>query len=231
MPSQYQVNISMSGPTVQALASNKFSLYGFKPVQASSAARPTVWFQTNDFSLTTNISWTESYQAYTSLSQIIPNGTIVAEAAYDADLGQTLTVSNPMGIGEVVAGTPNQQGIYILNQTSTPFTCGLSQQQPSGAYTPICAFNLFGHNMDVVVPIEQVFFMFSSVELNTGAVIEQGYGPGLLVNLTGANTQSVSYDINAGWSWADSASWAQSYLPNESLVPILIQPVASLTAP
>jgi hypothetical protein len=231
MPSQYQVNISMSGETVTSLSQNGFSLYGFQVVQSSSGGSPTVWFQTNDFALNTAIVWSVNYQAYTSQSQIIPQGTITADASYPADLGQVLTVSNPMGIGDVSDTTGTgamQMGISIINQTTTPFTCGISQQQPSGGFGPICAFPLFGNNMDVIVPIEQVFLMFSSIPVNTGTVIEQAYGPGILINVTDPNTQSVSYDINQGWSWAEMASWAQAYPPNQSLVPLLIQPVATL---
>lgn len=233
MATQYQVNITMTGETVTQLLNNNFYLYGFKVVQSSSGGSPVVWFNTMDFALTTAVSWTESYQAFTSRSQIIPHGQIVAEASYPADLGQVLTVSNAMGIGEVTQGNSTggisiKQGISILNQTSTPFTCGISQQQPNGTYNPICAFNLFGHNLDVIVPIEQVYLMFSSLPIHTGTVVEQSYGPGILINLSGSSTQSVSYDINGGWTWPDEASWAAMYPPNQNLVPLLIQPVASL---
>jgi hypothetical protein len=231
MGAHYEVHISMPGDTVTSLTDNNFSLYGFQVVQSSASASPVAWFHTRDFALTTTIAWEVSYQAYTSRSEIRPNVKIVADASYLAEPGQVLTVSNTMGIGEVTQGNSTQtlaNGISILNTTHTQFTCGIQQQQPGGGYGPICAFNLFGNNMDVIIPIEQVYLMFSSMPINTGTVMEQAYGPGLLVNLTDSPTQSVSYDINTGWSWADSASWAQSYAPNQSLVPLLIQPVATL---
>lgn len=231
MATTYQVNISMQGDTVTSLSDNSFSLYGFQVVQASAGGSPVAWFQTRDFALTTNIAWEVGYQAYTSRSDIKPSLKIVAEASYPADLGDVLTISNAMGIGEVGQGSPSQaktNGISILNTTNSQFTCGLQQQQPGGGFGPICAFNLFGNNMDVIVPVEQIYLMFTALPIHTGAVVEQAYGPGLLINLTESHTQTVSYDINGGWSWAENGSWAQKYPPNQSLVPLLIQPVATL---
>lgn len=224
----YQINLTMSANTVNALGASGYSLYGLQAVQSSAGGSPTVWFQTGDYSLDTSIEWTDNYQAYTSRSEIIPQGTITATASYPVTVGQTLTVSNSMGLGEVAnsAGTGAvQQGISFINQTSTPFTCGIDLQQPGGGFGTLCAFSLFGNNMGLTVPTELVFLMFSTVQVNTGAVLENSYGPGILINLAGANTRSVGFDINQGWSWTDAASWAQSYPANQNLVPLLIQPV------
>jgi len=89
--------------------------------------------------------------------------------------------------------------------------------------TPLCAFPLFGNNMDVIIPIEKVLLMFSTTPVNTGTVIEQSYGSGLLIDLTAENHRSVGYDINKGWSWG-GYSWAQSVPPSAELVPLLIEP-------
>ncbi len=234
MSSSYQVTITMSGDTVNKLGENGFNLYGFKVVQSTAGGMPVVWFQTKEFALNTQIKWTESYQAYTSQSEISPMVTIVAEASYPADIGQTLAIANGMGIGEVSDTTGTgamKQGISILNNTNEQFTCGLSQQQPTGGYAPICAFPLFGNNLDLIVPTEQVYLMFSSLPVNTGSVTEQAYGPGILINLTGTNSQSVNYDINQGWTWQDQGHWAKTYPPNQNLVPLLVTPVATLGAP
>lgn len=227
MPTQYQVNITMSGETVTELMDNNFALYGFQVVQTSGGGSPVAWFQTQDFALTTVITWEIAYQAYTSTSEIGPNLQIMAEASYPIAPGQVLTISDAMGIGEVgpdSSGLPN--AISIMNATGQPFTCGLQQQQPDGGFGPICALPVFGNNLDVIVPVEQVYLMFSSLPLDSGTVVEQASGPGLLVNLTGSQTQTVAYDINSGWSYPEGAGWAQSYPPNQALVPLLIQPVA-----
>jgi len=55
-------------------------------------------------------------------------------------------------------------------------------------------------------------------------VLEQAYGPGILIDLTGVSSRSVNYDADNGWTWQDQATWAISYPPNQNLVPLLIQP-------
>ncbi|WP_420127574.1 hypothetical protein [Longimicrobium sp.] len=226
MASAYSVNLALTGETVATLQEYGFSLYGFRVVAGSPGAKPVVWFQTSQFELTNTISWTEQYEAYTSRSSLIPQGQIDTAASYAADLGEVLQVNNPMGIGEVseVGGTAG--AICIVNLTSNRFTCGISQTRPDGSSGPICAFPLLGNNMDEIIPIEKVFLMFSSIPLNTGVVLEQGYGPGILIDLTGVGSRSVTYDADGGWAWADQADWAKSYPPNQNLVPLLVQPSA-----
>ena len=226
----YTVSVAMDQQTVDSLFGGGFFLYGFKAVKAAGNGAPLVWFKSQDFSLDTTVQWEVLYQAYTSKSSIIPNGTIKATSPYDIDLDQTLNVTSPTGTGAVdtTVGVPG--AISIMNLTTTQFTCGISQQQASGDYSPMCAFNLFGNNLDVIAPIEKVFLMFSTNPVNTGTVVMQAYSPGLLIDLTGApgNERTVMYDINAGWSWEGGASWAKAYPANANLVPILIQSSGSL---
>lgn len=224
MASSFKVNLTMSGDTVGTLQKLGYKLYGFRVVQGSPGAKPVIWFQTTTFELNNTVQWTEEYQAYTSRSEVIPRGQIDAAASYPADLGQVLQVTNPMGIGQVVKEGGSDGAICIVNLTSSRFTCGISQAQPDGSFGPICAFQLLGNNMDEIMPIEKIFLMFSAVPLNTGVVLEQAYGPGVLIDLTGVSSRAVNYDADAGWTWPDQASWAISYPPNQSLVPLLIQP-------
>ena len=217
----YEVTISMTAETVSQLLAAGFFLYGFKAVQTSmTGGSPVVWFNTQEFSATTMINWEEQYQAYTSNSQIIPGGDIVASFAAGITLGETLNVAAG-GVGNVTStGLPT--AISILNTVSTPFTCGISELQGT-TYNALCAFPLFGNNEDVIAPIEKVFLMFSTQPVDTGTVIEQSYGPGILIDLTASNQRTVNYDINAGWSWG-GFSWAQQFPPNSNLVPLLIEP-------
>jgi hypothetical protein len=217
----YEVTINMTAETVSQLLAAGFFLYGFKAVQTSiTGGSPVVWFATQEFSATTMINWEEQYQAYTSNSQIIPGGDIVASFAAGITLGQTLNVAAG-GVGNVTStGLPT--AISILNTVSTPFTCGISELQGT-TYNALCAFPLFGNNEDVIAPIEKVFLMFSTQPVDTGTVIEQSYGPGILIDLTASNQRTVNYDINAGWSWG-GFSWGQQFPPNSNLVPLLIEP-------
>ena len=217
----YSISVQMSQDTVNALSQNNFVLYGFKAVRTTAPGAPLVWFQTTAYGLDTNLSWDQEYQAYTSTSAIVPGGEVRATNSYKTDLGQTLDVTDKSGTGTVVQdGTAG--AISLLNKTSTQFTCGISERQPNGGVTPTCAFSLFGNNLDVIAPIQRVLLLFSTLPVNTGTVIYKAYSAGLLIDLTGTTSRTVSYDVNAGWSWSGGA-WGQQVPPSENLVPLLIE--------
>lgn len=220
----YSVSIDMEQDTVYQLMANGYNLYAFNAVQAAGGGQPTVWFKTTDFSLSTAVSWVELYQAYTSRSQIIPNGQIMVGAAYDIDLGQTLNVQSSTGTGSVDTGSGVPGAIAIDNQTTTQLTCGISQQLSDGTFAPLCAFPLFGNNVNAIAPLATVFLMFSTIPVNTGTVVFQAYSQGILIDLTGVSTRTVSFDINGGWSWLGSAPWARVFPPNTNMAPMLILP-------
>ncbi len=180
---------------------------------------PLVWFRTDTFSATTNVDWQVQYQAYTSRSAIIPNGQIDASYSTDINLGQMLNVVAG-GTGTVVGGGPST-AISIQNTTTTPFTCGISEVT-GGSAKPLCAFPLYGTQMDVMAPIEKVLLMFSTTPVNTGTVIEQAYSSGIFIDLTSAQQRAVNFDINNGWDWGGFA-WARQIPPTSNLVPLLIE--------
>lgn len=216
----------MDDNTVDQLQQADYRLYAFKAVQGPPNGVPLVWFSTTSFAEQTVVTWTESYQAYTSTTtQLTPNTQIQVSAAYDITPGEVLNVTNAGGTG-VVAEGPDPQAIAIDNLTSTPFSCGISQQQANGSFRALCAFPLFGNTEDLIVPIEQVFLMFSPTPVNTGTVIEQAYSSGVLVDLTGQSQVSVAFDINNGWTDAPGLTL---YPPNTLLVPLLITPARLLT--
>ena len=226
----YAVNINMDQSTVKDLSANNYKLYGFKAVQTTANGSPLVWFSTSAFSLNTYISWDVLYNAYTSKSVIKPNTKIVASAAYQIDLRQTLNVTDKSGTGTVDSGSGVTGAISIHNLIDDPFTCGISQSDPSGTPTPMCAFPLFGGGLDVIAPIEKVLFMFATDQINTGTVIEKAFSRGVLVDLTGApgNTRSVFFDINKGWSW-NGEPWAKQVPATSNLTPLLIENSAELS--
>jgi hypothetical protein len=220
--SNYSVSITMNQDTVNDLTAGGYQLYAFKAVQITRKdGAPLVWFASNAYGLDTRVSWTKRYAAYTSRSQIVPDGTIIATNSYPIALGQTLNVTEPTGVGKVTTnGVP--QAISILNTTTTRFTCGISQTNPDGSTNPMCAFPLHGGGRDLFAPIEQVLLLFSTLPVNTGTVIFQAYSRGLFIDLTQDNTQAVEFDIDQGWSW-DGGPWAQVVEAGADLVPFLIQ--------
>jgi hypothetical protein len=228
MPTSYAIDIMMSASTVQQLKQSAFALYGFKAVQtANGAAAPIVWFQTQAQSLLTNtqVNWTEQYQAYISTSQIIANGIITASSAVDADLGETANVDKYGNLNIVELGTAS--AISLNNQSSQPWTSGISQVVQGQPPSPMVALPLYGNMLDVIAPIEQVLLLFASPTVNTGTVIYKSYSSGVLVDLTGAPgnpaSRTVMFDLNDGWSWG-GAPWGTPVQAQEDLIPILIIP-------
>jgi len=212
----------MDEATVNGLAAGNFSLYAFKAVQTKiGGGQPVVWFKTKDFSLSTEVTWSLDFGAYTSKTQIIANANIVASASYSIDLGQILEVQQSTGTGGV-KNNGTAGAISIYNTTQQAFTCGISVKAGNSS-NAICAFPLYGENTNVIVPIEKVLVMFASDEVNTGTVIEKAFTSSFLVDMTGAkdNKRQVKYDINTSWD-ADGAGWATKAKPNVQLAPLLI---------
>lgn len=225
MASQYGITISMNPATATGLNANGFNLYAFKAVQGPESGKPLVWFKTTTYSQSTLITWTEAYQAYTSKSvALTANTQITAAATYAIDLGEVLNVTDATGGATVTVPQGGATGaaataITILNGTSQPFTCGISQAQGDGTYQPMCAFPLFGNNADLIIPIEKVLLMFATNAVNTGSVIEQSFSQGVLVDLTDTPQRAVAFDINTGWT---AQPWATLQPANTNLVPLLI---------
>jgi hypothetical protein len=219
----YTIDISMSDDTVAKLLGQGFSLFAFKAVDSSNTGGvPLVWFKTQNFATDTLVEWKVDYEAYTSLTAIVPKGKITASNHYGIDLGQRLVVMGDTGTGNVDKnGVP--KAISILNQSPKhkPMTCGIAQLV-GGSATPMCAFPLNGTGLDVIAPIEKVFLMFATNKVDTGTVIEQSFGQGILIDLTAANERQVTYDIDAGWGW-DGGVWATTYPASTEMVPFLIE--------
>jgi hypothetical protein len=220
MSTEYQVTIVMSQPTIDALMQNGFSLYAFKAVQAGPPGGvPVVWYQTNQFGSSTVIEWTEAYQAYTSTTGMMPGITISPTFSAPIEGGQTLAVNTPFGGGQVSpGGAPG--AMSIMNQTPATFTCGIAQSDPNGNPSPVCALSAFPNTVSVFLPQPQILLMFATVPLNPGTVVNQAFGAGILVNLAGSPVQTVSYDLNAGWSCEGGN--CTPVQPNQPLAPILI---------
>jgi hypothetical protein len=216
----YQVLITMSQQTVQALQAGGFSLYGFKAVQGhQGGGAPLVWLSTDSYLMNTELSWGQQYQAYLSTSQIMPGSQIQVMSAVNVNLGQTVQIQNGGGMTVVPQGTPG--AISILNQSFSQYTIGLSQPM-NGPTSPYCAFPLYASMMSVLAPVEKVLLMFSTIPMNRGTVVFQAPSQALFIDLTSANQRTVSFDINTGWSWG-GAPWAQQIPQNSNLAPLLIE--------
>ncbi len=224
---QYQVMIQMNAASASALMSSGAALLGFAAVQCSDGGGlPLVWLQTKQYSENTFVTWTDAQQAYTGLGSVSVGSVILPGFAVDIALGELLTVSNPAGIGTVSNdGTAGNVDVY--NTTSIPFVTGL--QQPigtggnSGAAAPYCGFPLHGSGgFQVMAPVPSVLLTFSTIPVQPGVAVSTVHSSGILINMGSAAQRTVSFDIDAGWSWG-GAAWAQAVTPTANLAPLLIE--------
>jgi len=223
----YSISIKMDEATVNGLNSGRFSLYAFKAVSSAvGGGRPTVWASTAKYSTNTTIDWIENYYAYASTKEVQNGVTFGASDTKQIDLGQTLMVS-ANAIGTVDPHVGIDGSVCVHNTTSHQFSCGLAQPSPLGAGpSPVCAFPLYGHNTDVITPLQKVALMFASQPLATGSVVEQAFGQCLLVDLTGTTFMNLTYELNSGWGWSGNAA---TILRSNEFIPALIsRPVAAL---
>ncbi|HKX29368.1 MAG TPA: hypothetical protein VJ302_16850, partial [Blastocatellia bacterium] len=192
----YTVTIKMNSATVTALINSGNYLFGFKAVQSSDqAGRPLVWSRTQDFSTTTAVNWTNQYNAYTSHTDIEPGALIQVVFSAPALTGQTLEVVAG-GTGSVVNSGPTY-AISVLNTTTTPFTCGLAE---GSAASPLCAFPLYGNNLQTITPLEKILLLFSTEPTDPGTVVSTFYNnlllareslsQGILIDMTGSTQRS-----------------------------------------
>lgn len=219
---QYQVTIQMSEASANALMASGAALLGFTAVQCSdNAGLPLVWLSTKQYMPNTVISWTDAQQAYTGAGSAGVGVVIHPGFTTDIALDQTFTVSQPSGTGTVTqGGTPGNVDVY--NATSTSFVTGLAQPGSNGSTAPYCAFPLHGNSVQVMAPVPTVLFTFSTMPVQAGMAVSSVHSSGVLINMSSNNQRTVSFDIDAGWSWGGGA-WAQAVNPTASLVPLLVE--------
>lgn len=222
--STYSVNIKLNEATVKALKQGGYTLYGFKAVKTSrNDGKITVWFIEDSLLMTITESWSDSYQAYISTSEIQTTQT-TASSSIPIKLGQIAVVEQ---YGNLSAKNDGIDGaICIYNTETIPYTCGIKQAVSESSVSQ-CAFPLYGKQMDVIEPVEKIFLVFDTKIFQLGRVVERVYNTGFYIDFTGVQERFVSYDINNGWN-ANNAAWAEEIPPNTSLSQLLIEQSSSL---
>ncbi|WP_405751805.1 hypothetical protein OHA19_25785 [Streptomyces sp. NBC_00012] len=138
------------------------------------------------------------------------------------------------GTGTVGGSPGSSRRITVDNETTRPFTSGIAQLNHVAAgqaakATPLAAFPLHGRNLDFFTPVEKVLLMFATAVIETSTVVEQAFGPGLLVDLTGVAQRDVTYDVDHGWG-PTKPNWTTPVDSLSLLTPLLIQQDRSLPA-
>lgn len=198
----YTLILTMSEATLQSLAKDAYSLYGFAGLGAPPTAETPVWFQTAQLAETLTLTWSDSYAAYTETTQSIPGGQITGMNSYPVQLGDTLTVTSPAGLGTVAAGGPAGT-VTVVNDTDAQFTCGLALTSATGADpSPISAHALPPNQQAVMTPGTDIFLVFRA-QVSSGTVTASSTSAGVLIPYPqGTATQTVTYDADQGWSGA-----------------------------
>lgn len=217
----FTANIQMNSNTYDTLKNGGFKLFGFKAVQVSvQGGVPLVWFETDNYLASTDVEWQENYQAYISDQDIPAQGTVVkASASADIDLGQTMNVTKNGVLSVVTTGLAG--AISVVADLGKQWTTGINQVV-DGNPQPLCAVPLFGGNLDTFKPIEKVLFMFATEPYTTGTVIVQAFSQGILVDLTGVQSRTLTYDLNNGWGPTNQV-WAKLVPVTSDITPLLIQ--------
>lgn len=213
MATNYQVTISVSNESLQALSSGGFSLCALKAIATTAGGgQPLYWQVTKQLANSMSVQWASQYAAYTSRQ----TSDINIISMVPIDYGQ---------IANLPDGTVTEGGLAdamsMLNQSNAQYTCGLAGGMAQ-SLSPIAAFPLYGYMMNAYAPIEKVLLMFTTYPAAPGVTAARSYAQGLLVDLTSATSREVSYDFNSGWSWGEAA-WGEIVPPNALLAPVLIQ--------
>lgn len=224
-----QVQITLSVATVAALINGGYTLYAMHAVEITDgAAVPVIWDATKAIAPTMQISWDTSVAAYTSLSPISVGKTIAVGSSVAADGGQTVGVGAG-GVETLMTGGPANM-ISFANNVTDQFTIGFTRTDTSGTVVPIFAVPLYGLHNGQAYPSPQILLNFSTRRYRPGTMImsieptglpQASYGQSLLIDMTGANNRSVSYDINTGWDWGRFA-WANIIPATADLSKILL---------
>jgi hypothetical protein len=224
---EYQVTVTMSPETVAALDRSGSNLYVFRAVQADDrAGLPVVWMRP-PYSARTYVVWQHGHNAYTASCPVEAGQPVQPGFVAAIEEGQLLSVHGG-GTGTVSwDGHPGT--ISVHNTTATYFTCGIGCGDIHSGGSPYCAFPLYGNNLQVVVPLQKILLMFSTLVIAPGTIIDDFYaraqmsfGPGVMIELVTATERALSYDINNGWAWG-GYNWAQQIAAGTDLVPLLIE--------
>lgn len=224
---QRTLTISLSSATVQALSAGNLALYGFTAVSYGPVLKadagygggyPLVWFRAPHCLQNTVVTLSDPAVAFISVTPLSENAIVAMSASAPAAVGQTVQVA---ATGLLTTETGGQPGtISLVNQGSTPWTCGLGADAGSGL-APICAFPLHGNSMDMIGPTAKVLVMFTLDKIPVGSAVSTAYAEGLLIDFQTETARAVGFDIDQGWSWGNR-TWATVVAPQTDLGALLI---------
>jgi hypothetical protein len=215
-----QITVTLAPATLVALRELGYALYVMRAFDTTNAAgKPLVWLTTTQFLENTTIAFEMKFQVYVSTSKVVANGIITVFTAAPVELGQTAAIDTGGTLTVTQGGNPT--GVTILNKGTTPYTAGLAVQANDDFLSPIFAEPLHGLAEDIAAPREQFLLTFTTQGVAAGTLIGHAMSQSLLVDLAGADQQTVAFDIDTGWN-AGGASWATPVPAGADLTPVLV---------
>lgn len=222
------IMIQLNQATLAALKELGYALYIMRAFNTTNAAgKPLVWIAETNYLENNALSFETAFAAYVSTSQVIPNGVVVASSYAPADIGQTATVDANGALTVTASGNP--QGVTLVNGSTSPYTTGLAAAVNGQAPTPIFAEPLYGLAEDIAAPLDKFLLTFTTQGVSAGTLVEHAMSQSLLVDISGLDQATVTFDINTGWN-AGGAIWATPVAAGANLIPVLVheQPMVAL---
>lgn len=225
-PQAHQLTIVIEPASLGQLIALGVNLYAFLGFRSSNrTGAPLVVQAVTQLSASMNIGWTETYQGFVSRT-LLSDGvdepakrTIKAASSSPVRLAQALTVTSTF---ELAPSPDGADGAVTFRQSlANELTCGLAY---GDAFAPACAATLVS-GVDVVIePVQLVYLMLSSSQFDVGAWVAASSGQGLLVDMTGVDARTVTFDNTVPNAWREAdQEWAQSVPPGRSLTDLLRQ--------
>jgi hypothetical protein len=199
MATTYQVTISLDDTTLKALKAG-WQLQAFKGVKGSQTGRPVVWYSVDEFSNKVTLSWNEQYGAYVSNQKLINAVTVDISSQKDLDLGTKMVLDTDGSTSLTTIGAKTGS-VVVQSQKDTEWICGMTQSVNGQEPTATCAFPLYGHTLDIMMPYESVVLLFASSQVDTGTVVEEALSSSVTITLSGGQPNiNLIFDMNTGWN-------------------------------
>ena len=223
----HRIDVAIEPASLSELQKAGVSLYAFIAFETSNATAVPLVFQALGMMASMSISWTESYQGFvsaTTLSAGVANPVerkIVPATSQPVRLGQALTVApGSLQLGVTADGTSG--AVTFRSGHSAELTCGLAY---GATFAATCAASVVDGIDVVIAPLQSIYLMLSSSDFEQGTWVAETAGEGLIVDMAGAASRSVTFDSTADHCWREAAQgWAYPVAPGRDLPGLLRRP-------
>lgn len=196
---QYNISISLSDKTLQALYKSGWQLQVFKGVKGAGAGKPILWYALTEFSSKIALKWGEQFGGYVSNQRLVSGVTVDVSSYRQMEPGQRMTL-NPDGTTAVSTLGGKSGAFTFHNAKKEEWLCGITQSVNGSQPSPLCAFHLYGLTFDFMEPYEKIVLVFASTPVDTGTVIEEALAASVEIVLSPDQPNiELGFDMNESW--------------------------------